>query len=145
LVLPQLAKAMQCSWMKAKRLANICSIRGAVFDNILELNFKLCIKNLSSILTKIDFKLVIWIRIFLTEYGLWLISFAKWSANWGDPWPYKCIKYWYGVQHATHRSRSCGINDSDIFITTKLWKWRIYNFWSETKVVLTPNWSVLAF
>ena len=36
--------------MKAKRLANICSIREAVFDNILELNFKLCIKDLSSIL-----------------------------------------------------------------------------------------------
>ena len=36
--------------MKAKRLANICSIREAVFDNILELNFKLCINDLSSIL-----------------------------------------------------------------------------------------------
>ena len=50
MVLPQLAKAMQCGWMKAKRLANICSIREAVFDNILQLNFKLCIKDLSSIL-----------------------------------------------------------------------------------------------
>ena len=32
------------------------------------------------------------VKTSLTCYGPWLISFTKWSANWDDPRPCKCMK-----------------------------------------------------